>query len=143
MRKLTPKQASFVDHVVVCRNGAEAARRAGFAAPSARITASRLLTKTNVQAALAVKAREIAHEYQITKHRVISEIQAAIDVAKSQFDAGNMIRGWREIAKIMDLYKPEVNSYVLSASGKEIQARVAAMSDAELIEIAAGRGAEA
>ncbi len=140
MKELTPKARAFVNHYSVCRCGAEAARRAGYAAPSARITASKLLTKANVQAALAVKAGEIANEYQITRHRVISEIHAAIELAKSRFDAGNMIRGWREIAKIMDFYKPEVKSYVLSASGKEHLARFSAMSDAELIENRSGTG---
>ena len=51
---LTPKQSAFVDEYIVCRNGAEAARHAGYGVVSARVTASRLLTKANIKAALAV-----------------------------------------------------------------------------------------
>jgi len=39
---LTARQQCFVEHYVTCRVGAQAARRDGYAVPSARITASRL-----------------------------------------------------------------------------------------------------
>ena len=62
---LTPKQAAFIDEYIICRNGAEAARRAGYGVLSARVTASRLLTKANIKAALAIKEAELARKVEI------------------------------------------------------------------------------
>jgi hypothetical protein len=42
-RLLTPKEQQFVAEYLVDRNGAADARRAGYAAKSAKITAARLL----------------------------------------------------------------------------------------------------
>lgn len=53
---LTPRQARFVDAYAVDRNGAAAARRAGYSAKSAKDIASRLLRLPHVAAALAGEA---------------------------------------------------------------------------------------
>ena len=47
---LTAKQTSFIDEFMKGRNGTQAAIRAGYAPGSAKVTASRLLTKANVAA---------------------------------------------------------------------------------------------
>jgi phage terminase small subunit len=57
---LTPKQTAFVNEYVLCRNGAEAARRAQYAVPSARVKASQLLTLVNIQAAISAYDEELA-----------------------------------------------------------------------------------
>ncbi len=86
--KLTTKQRMFVDQYMLCRNGAESARRAGYGVLSARITASRLLTKANIQAALAQKEAELARKMDINKATVIGELRAAIDVAQTSSSQG-------------------------------------------------------
>lgn len=50
--KMTDKQAAFVMHYVACLNGAEAARRAGYPAASARQIASENLSKPDIRAAI-------------------------------------------------------------------------------------------
>lgn len=45
---LSAQQEKFVEEYIKCRNGAKAARRAGYAELSARVTASRLLTNANI-----------------------------------------------------------------------------------------------
>ncbi len=50
--RLTPKEARFAREYVVHCNGAEAARKAGYAPGSAKVTASVLLTKPNVARAV-------------------------------------------------------------------------------------------
>src|SRR5688572_3294631 len=55
MDDLTDKRQAFVEHYVACLNGAEAARRAGFAASGARQEAHRLLTNADIRAAIDVK----------------------------------------------------------------------------------------
>lgn len=56
---LNAKQTAFVEHYLTCWNGAEAARRAGYSAQTARHQASDLLTKPNMQAAIAERLAEL------------------------------------------------------------------------------------
>ena len=55
-------------------NGAEAARLAGYAEKSARVTAARLLSKVNVQTRIAELARSIASRNGITPQRILTEL---------------------------------------------------------------------
>lgn len=55
-------------------NGAEAARLAGYAEKSARVTAARLLSKVNVQTRIAELARSIASRNGITPQRILEEL---------------------------------------------------------------------
>ena len=135
---LTPKQSAFVDEYIVCRNGAEAARRAGYGVLSARVTASRLLTKANIKAVLAIKEAELARKVDISKETIVNEVLASITLAKTKLDASSMIRGWVEIAKMLDLYKPEKIEVKVRAESKAIRAKYEAMSDEELMAIVNG-----
>lgn len=45
---ITAQQERFIEEYIKCRKGAEAARRAGYSAKTARAQASRLLTNVNV-----------------------------------------------------------------------------------------------
>ena len=113
--RLTPKQQAFVDQYLICRNGAEAARRAGYAELSARITASRLLTKDNIQAALAAAKADLKRKLNIDKKQVVAELLDSVNVAKQQLKPGEMIRGWVEIAKMLGHYTPEIVKVAVSA----------------------------
>ena len=136
---LTLKQAAFIDEYIVCRNGAEAARRAGYGVLSARVTASRLLTKANIKAALAIKEAELARKVDISKETIVNEVLASITMAKTKLDASTMIRGWVEIAKMLDMYKREATVVAPSAENSVLRAKFEAMSDEDLIAIAEGR----
>lgn len=60
MAELTDKQQAFIDHYLVCLNGAEAARRAGYAASGARQEAYRLLTNADIRAAIDAQLADSA-----------------------------------------------------------------------------------
>ena len=62
---LTDKQEMFCRHYVVDFNGKQAAIRAGYAANSAAVTASKLLTKANVRAFLVELCSEIDEQLKI------------------------------------------------------------------------------
>lgn len=55
---LTDKRQRFIEEYPACLNGAEAARRAGFAASGARQEAHRLLTNADIRAAIDAKLAE-------------------------------------------------------------------------------------
>jgi len=138
--KLTPKQKAFVNEYVVCRNGAEAARRAQYAVQSARITASKLLTKTNIRSAIAAKEEELAMKLDLDRDTVMAGVFSGITQARENNDAGNVIRGWLAVGKITGFDKPDrPKSDLGSVTDGELQAKFEAMSDENLLAIAEGR----
>ena len=75
LRKLKAMQQRFVEEYLIdlTGNGTQAAIRAGYAPHSARITASYLLTRPNIQAALAQRQQELRDSAAVTPERVIQE----------------------------------------------------------------------
>ena len=136
---LTPKQTAFVNEYVVCRNGAEAARRAQYAVPSARQMASENLTKPDIQSAIAAKEEELAMKLDLDRDTVMGGVFSGITQARENNDAGNVIRGWLAVGKITGFDKPEATANLaLSTSYLALEAKFEAMSDEELLAIAVG-----
>lgn len=136
---LTPKQQRFVDAYALSGNASEAARQAGYGEAGARVTACRLLTKANVSAALAARQAEYAAELQVTKDDVIAGVLSAIDMARRQENPAAMIQGCNALAKLLGFYSPEVGQLEEGANSSVLKARMAALSDADLLAMARGR----
>lgn len=136
--KLSARRAKFVDEYILDHNGSAAARRAGYGAVGARVTAHRLLTDANVTAAIDAKKQELAQQYDIDKHRVVNELLDAVAVARESLDAGSMIRAWCEISKLLGINAPEVQKIAIYAECSSLRAEYEAMSDDELMAITAG-----
>lgn len=132
--RLTARQERFVAEYAAKRNGAAAARAAGYAHSSAKVTASRLLTKANLRKALEGYERQARRFLGTSREQVLVEIQKAIETARMLDQPMTAIAGWREIAKICGYYKerPE-RAESLSADGRRILADIHAMSDDELM----------
>jgi len=75
---ITGKLALFVAEYQKDHNGAQAAIRAGYAPGSAKVTASRFLSRANVKAAIANQTEQriaqVTHETGITLERTIREL---------------------------------------------------------------------
>ena len=71
----------------------------------------------------------MAQHYELSKERVVTELMASIKLAESKLDAGSMIRGWVEIAKIMGFYAPEAIDLTVSTKNDALRAELEAMSD--------------
>lgn len=76
-RPLTPKQQRFVECYVVDRNGAQAALAAGFGKErkAAAVYANRLLSKSNVKAAIASAIKKIAAKTEVDAAYVLRQAQ--------------------------------------------------------------------
>jgi phage terminase small subunit len=85
---LSPKHQRFVDEYLVDHNGAQAAARAGYSPRSAKVTASRLLTDANIQAAIQAKQKEAASHAGVTLQRIVEEF------AKLAFTNLNQMMTW-------------------------------------------------
>jgi phage terminase small subunit len=136
---MMPKQALFAEQYVLDHCGAAAAVRAGYALRAARQTAYELLAKPDVRALVAEHETAAAKQLALSRERVIAEIKGAIAMAREQQDPAAMIAGWREIAKLCGFCAPERRRIEVSAGHDALRVQFEAMSDVELIGIAAGR----
>lgn len=134
---MTPKQTLFAEQYVLDHCGAAAAVRAGYAPGAARQTAYELLAKPEVQALVAEHETAAAKQLALSRERVVTEIKAAIAMAREQQNPAAMIAGWREIAKLCGFYAPERKRIEVSSGHDALRVQFEGMSDAELIGIAA------
>lgn len=73
---LSPKRRAFADYYIISRgNGAEAARRAGYSAKTARQQASKLLKEKAIAAYIAENLAALWEENAIEKDSVLEEIR--------------------------------------------------------------------
>jgi hypothetical protein len=70
-----PRRERFCQEYVIDRNGQQAAIRAKYAAGSAKVTASRLLTDDNVQARIKELAAPVVHALELTQEKVLGDIE--------------------------------------------------------------------
>lgn len=136
--RLTLKQQHFVDAYVLSGNASEAARRAGYSENTARVIGPENLQKPAVIAAVAARQAEYAAEFQITKDDVIAGVLAAIDKARKQDNPAVMIQGCCTLAKMLGFFSPEVSRVEMGVDTSAMKARMAALSDADLLAIARG-----
>ena len=73
-KKLTPKQARFVEEYLIDANGTQAAIRAGYSKRSAKVTASQNLSKTNIAAEIAKNRAARSVRTQITADDVVQRL---------------------------------------------------------------------
>lgn len=136
MSPLTARQEKFVEHYALCGNATEAARLAGYSAKTARVIGQENLLKPAVKQALAARQEAFRAELGVTKQDVIAGILSAIQMGREQRNPAVMIQGCVQIAKLLGFYAPEVLELGVTADTARLQARFAAMSDAELLAIA-------
>jgi phage terminase small subunit len=134
---LNAKQERFVQAFALHGNGSKAAREAGYSPKTAAQISSENLKKPEIVEALSAFRKELATELNVTKQKVLQELQTAISIAQAQGNASGMIAGWREIARICGYYTPEVKKIDLDISGKRVMEQMETMTDAELLEMTA------
>ena len=71
---LTPKQQEFVTQYLIDLNATAAAKRCGYAAPSAEVQGCRLLSNAKIQAAIAHAQAARAQRTQVDSDRVLLEL---------------------------------------------------------------------
>ena len=142
-QNLSAKQARFVSEFLIDSNGAAAAVRAGYAPGSAKVAASRMLTKDN-HVRRAIQARQAAEADRLGLRRqdVLAGLLEAADMAKQQSDPARMVVCWRQVGLLMGYYAVETKRVEVSAAGQPDLNHLNGLSDAELLAIiGAGRAA--
>ncbi len=91
--KLTPRQGIFIAEYLVDGNATRAAIAAGFAVSSADVTGARLLKKSKVAKALALRHARRVDKLEITAERVLGELAklAFYDPGKLFDESGDLL----------------------------------------------------
>lgn len=89
---MTDKESAFIHEYLVDLNATQAAIRAGYSPKTAKQTASRLLSKANVAAALATRKAKQLTRADLSASRVLEELRRlAFSDIRGLFDAtGNL-----------------------------------------------------
>lgn len=132
---ITAKQTKFVEHFIDTGNATESARRAGYSANSAKVTACRLLNNPDIAAVVRTKRCKIEAEHQLTRARIIKGLLNAINIAEDKADAGALIAGWRELGKMMGYYQPSRAVLRVNPVNKSAFANLEKLSNEELIQM--------
>lgn len=131
-RKPSPQQQKFIDGVMTGKSRHMSAVAAGY--PNSTAPDKSLVVKEEIQ-----RARDkLTDLTQIKRLDVIDGIMDGISLARMQGDAGNVIKGWTEVAKILGHYAPEVKTVNLNIQQQRLKSKFEALTDEELLAIQAG-----
>lgn len=128
-RKLTDKEERFCYQYVLLLNGAKAAIAAGYAVKSARITASKLLTKANIQERVKRLKDNLADTAEISALRVLKEYE------KMAFSSiAHLHDEWIELRQFEALTEDQ-KSIIKSISTKTLKKNIGTKDEPELIDV--------
>ena len=130
---VTEKQAKFVEAKLHGLSDNAAAQAAGLA------NGTNTSRSPTIKEQLTAARRWLTDTTQIKRLDVIEGVIDGIEIARMQGDAGNVIKGWTEVGKILGHYAPEVRKIELSLGQSQLLAKFEALSDADLLAIAEGR----
>lgn len=125
---ITPKQERFCQEYIVDYNGTQAAVRAGYAANSARKTASRMLTNADILARVRELQREQTARLALTQDYVLQQLVdtyrccrepepvlvydpdagGMVESGKYQFDSKGALRALELIGKHLGMYQDKL-----------------------------------
>lgn len=130
---LTDQQRIFVDAIIKQKPPIVAARMAGYAKPEAN--AYLIIKQPKIQEAIKYLHKKHEKVADMSRKKVMDGMLEAIDMAKIQADPGNMIAGWREIAKMCGYYAPEVKKIDINISAKRVIDKLETLTDEDLIRM--------
>lgn len=106
LRPLNEQQKIFVNEYLKEFNGAEAARRAGYAEDSANVQASRLLTYDNIKYEISKRQALLAEASNITREKQIAKLFDFIEDCYNdeKIDRNSILKAYDMIHKLTNLY---------------------------------------
>ena len=129
------KQKVFADAILEGHSQTAAARAAGYHPANA----SNVMRQEEIQGYLTEARREVSDLTSMKRLDVLNIFMEAIDMARTLADPSQMINGADKVAKMMGYYAPETLKLEVEHNTKALSAKFKALTDAELLEIAAGR----
>lgn len=103
-KKLTAKQAAFVEEYLVDLNATAAAIRAGYASKSARKVGSNLLTLPHIQAAIQEAMAERRERVEVTQDYVLARLKAEAELKGKGASHVGRIRALELLGKHLGMF---------------------------------------
>lgn len=126
---ITDQQQKYVDAKMAGMSDADAKR-------AADLPIERDMNKVQaIRDQLAAARRWLTNTTQITRLDCIEGVIDGIEIARMQGDAGNVIKGWTEVAKILGHYAPEVKRIEMTMEQSRMRSKLEGLSDEELLRI--------
>jgi len=100
-KALTPRQRRFVNNYLTCKTGAAAARESGYAASGSRVRACELLSRSDIQSAIAARRADLERTLEITPELIAERLLHAYHLADS---ATEMTNAAKELGLLMGYY---------------------------------------
>jgi phage terminase small subunit len=133
---LTAQEESLIQHLLQGVPKSAAGRMAGYKFRDMKRGIDRVLKKPLVVSRIRQLQTEIRNKHEITRDDVLDGFKDAINDAKLAGDPGNQINGWREIAKVLGYYAPEVRKIEVSDKQAKALEQLSQMSEEDLMQIA-------
>ena len=138
---VSTQEEKFLYHVVSGLSLSGAARAAGYNFKDFNSGGKQVLKRAPVKARLAQMRAEAAQRARISQDDVIEGFKSAIGDAQMLSDPQAQIAGWREIAKMLGFYAPEVKRIEISSVELKARQELAELSEKDLLEMAGDDGA--
>jgi phage terminase small subunit len=106
-KRMTPKQAAFVDEYMIDHNATAAAKRAGYSAHTARQQAAELMATDCIQQAINAAELNVQRRNAITVDDLLIELEEARQQAKAEGKSSAMVSATMAKAKILGFDKPQ------------------------------------
>ena len=100
--RLSVKQTRFIREYIASGNGADAARRAGYAKASADVQAAQNLVKPSIKSALALEMAR--HEFKVTPLRVQQRLDEISHEAQSAGQFGPAVRAEELLGRSVGMF---------------------------------------
>lgn len=130
---LNDQQRLFCEQILKGRSPGQAARIAGYANPDAKGHA--IAKSPKIAAAIKYLYKKHESVSDMTRKKVMDGMLEAIDMARIQADAGNMVAGWREIGRMCGYYAPEVKKIDINITAKRVIDKLETLSDEDLVQM--------
>ncbi len=135
--RLSARQEAFAVAYARHHNASQAAREAGYAQGCASVTGTRLIANASVLERIRELEAQTAVDMGMSRKRLLAELVATAELAKSLKQPMGIVAAYREIAKICGYLKPERVRVEVDLAGRGELARLERMTDSELLKIIA------
>lgn len=134
MDNLNPQERAYVEARLLGMTPYQSADRAGFAMPEQAWPVQE--RKPKIRAMLDMGFAEAKERFQVSRDEVVEGIREGIEIAKLTDDAGNVIRGWSEIARICGLVAPQQTQVKVDVTTQTLlPSQYQELSDADLLRL--------
>ncbi len=130
---MNEKEQQYVEQRLLGLSPWQAAKRIGSGFPERDYKS--MEARPEVKQALEAGFAENRQRFEVTRQDVIDGIKEGIQVAKLTDDAGNIIKGWTEIAKVCGLVAPEKKELTVNTDVPLLPSQLHSVPDALLLKL--------